>query len=104
MQNNARAPRALIVVATVLIGFLAFTSVFGDRGLISIRKLRAEESRVRGHAEALEAENTRLKDDVRRLGEDDVYLERVARESQGLVKEGETVYRFPPKTVAASPK
>ena len=86
-----------MVIATVLIGFLAFTSVFGDRGLISIRKLRAEETRMHGKAEAVEAENARLRDDVRKLGEDDVYLERVARESQGLAKDGETVYRFPPK-------
>jgi cell division protein FtsB len=97
VQQTAQAPKALMVIATVLIGFLAFTSVFGDRGLISIHKLQAEETRIRTKAEGLEAENARLKDDVRKLTEDDAYLERVARESQGLVKDGETVYRFPPK-------
>ena len=95
MNQSAKAPRALVILATVLIGFLAFTSVFGDRGLISIRKLRAEETHIRTKAESLEAENARLRDDVRKLQEDDVHLERVARESQGLVKDGETVYRFP---------
>jgi len=95
MQQTGKAPRALMWVATALIGFLAFTSVFGDRGLLSIRKLRAEETRLRGKAEGLEAENAKLKDDVRRLNEDDAYLEKVAREGQGLVRDGETVYRFP---------
>ena len=98
MENDARAkaPRALMVAATVLIAFLAWTSVVGDRGLIAIRRLRTDEHRVRSKAEDLEAENAKLKDDIRRLTDDDVYLERVARESQGLVKDGEIIYRFPP--------
>lgn len=95
MQQAGKTPRVLMVVATILIGFLAWTSVFGDRGLLSIRRLRAEESHLRSRAEAVEAENERLKGDVRRLNEDDAYLERVARESQGLVRDGDTVYRFP---------
>lgn len=95
MEQQARAPRALMWIATALIGFLAFTSVFGDRGLLSIHRLSAQETQLREKADGLEAENAKLKDDVRRLNEDDVYIEKVAREGQGLVKDGETVYRFP---------
>jgi cell division protein FtsB len=104
--TSQRAPRALLLIAVLIIGFLAFTSIFGDRGLISIRGLNAEESRLHARAEGLESDNLKLREDVRRLREDDVYLERVARESQGLVKEGETVYRFPaakPAPTTASP-
>lgn len=88
-------PGFLVAAASVVVCMLAVTSVFGDRGLLEIRDLRAKEAALRGRADALEAHNEKLRDDVRRLRDDDAYLERVARERQGLVKPGETVYRFP---------
>ncbi len=83
--------------AAALMTILGISSAFGDRGLLAIRRLRAEEARLRVKAESIESENARLRENVRRLHEDDAYLERVARESQGVVREGETVYRFPPE-------
>lgn len=88
-------PGFLVAAATVIVCLLAVTSVFGDRGLLEIRELHAKEAALRGRADALEARNDRLRDDVRKLRDDEAYLERVAREQQGLVKRGETVYRFP---------
>lgn len=88
--------RGFVTLVTVgLVGWLGFTSVFGEKGVIEVRRLGAQEARIRAKAEALERENERLKENVRRLRHDDAYLERVARESQGLVRDGETVYRFP---------
>lgn len=43
---------------------------------------------------ALQAKNRALEDEKRRLIEDPVYLEQVAREQMGLVREGERVYRL----------
>lgn len=87
--------RLIVSAATALVCFLGVTSVFGDRGLVTIRRMRDHEATLRAKADALDAQNAKLRDDVRRLREDDAYLERVAREQQGLVKDGETVYRFP---------
>lgn len=42
----------------------------------------------------LQAKNRELEEEKRRLIEDPVYLERVARERMGLVREGEKVYRI----------
>lgn len=42
----------------------------------------------------LQRRNNELEEEKRRLIEDPVYLERVARERMGLVKEGEKVYRL----------
>lgn len=42
----------------------------------------------------LQRRNEELKEEKRRLVEDPVYLERVARERMGLVREGEKVYRI----------
>lgn len=42
----------------------------------------------------LQRRNEELKEEKRRLIEDPVYLERVARERMGLVREGEKVYKM----------
>ncbi len=47
---------------------------------------------------ALQAKNRALEEERRRLIEDPVYLEQVAREQMGLVREGERVYRLEPPT------
>jgi cell division protein FtsB len=84
-----------MLVTVGLVGSLGVTSVFGEKGVIEVRRLAAQEARIRAKAEALERENEKLRENVRRLRDDDEYLERVAREQQGLVRDGETVYRFP---------
>lgn len=42
----------------------------------------------------LQKRNNELEEEKQRLIEDPVYLERVARERMGLVREGEKVYRI----------
>ncbi len=91
-----RSSKSLVMILTAgIVGSLGVTSVFGEKGVIEVHRLAREEARIRARADALEQENERLKESVRRLADDDAYLERVARESQGLVRDGETVYRFP---------
>ena len=86
--------RILMWVSCGIVLLLGYTSVVGDGGLIRIKVLREQESRLAGRVAKLEADNAQLKENVRRLNDDDRYIERVARETQGLVRDGETVYRF----------
>ena len=44
----------------------------------------------------LKAKNIELLEEKRRLEEDPEYLEKVAREKMGLIKEGEVVYQLVP--------
>lgn len=44
----------------------------------------------------LDEENKRLKEEKRRLEDDPVYLEKVAREKMGLIRKGEVVYQVEP--------
>ena len=44
----------------------------------------------------MEAEKTRLLEEKRLLEEDPVYLEKVAREKMGLIREGEVIYHLTP--------
>ena len=45
----------------------------------------------------LTMDNDRLREERRRLEHDPVYLERVAREKMGLVRDGEVVYKLVPQ-------
>ncbi len=45
----------------------------------------------------LERDNFRLKEERRLLEEDPVYLEKVAREKMGLIREGEVIYHITPE-------
>ena len=46
--------------------------------------------------EDLKKENIRLAEEKRKLEEDPVYLESVAREKMGLVRDGEMIFRITP--------
>jgi len=46
--------------------------------------------------EALKEKNAKLEEERKLLEEDPVYLEKVAREKMGLIKEGEVVYKITP--------
>ena len=52
-----------------------------------------------GHQiQELEIEQTKLKEELRLLKDDPEYLEKIAREKMGLIREGEVVYKIlPPK-------
>lgn len=89
-----RGTRVLLWLAAGLVAMLGWTSVFGDGGLLRVRELRAKEELLSAKVARVEADNAKLRENVRRLNDDDRYIERVARESQGLVRDGETVYRF----------
>ena len=89
-----RATRVLMWLSCGIVLLLGWTSIVGEGVLIRIRTLREQESRLTAKVVRLEADNAQTRENVRRLNEDDRYIERVARESQGLVRDGETVYRF----------
>ena len=89
-----RATRVLMWLSCGIVLLLGWTSIVGEGGLIRIRTLREQESRLTAKVVRLEADNAQTRENVRRLNEADRYIERVARESQGLVRDGETVYRF----------
>ena len=52
----------------------------------------------------LEREQARLKEELRLLKEDPEYLEKVAREKMGLIREGEMIYKILPAEVEKAPQ
>jgi cell division protein FtsB len=82
-----------IVVGALLV--LAVMAVFGDNGVLALRRLRSEVDTLIREVHTLEAENERLSRAISELQEDPAVIERIAREELGLVRPGERVLRFP---------
>ena len=60
-----------------------------------MQDLRQRSSRYDRQIEILKKQRAELLDEKKLLESDPLYLEKVAREKMGLVKEGEIVYQLP---------
>ncbi|HWI41227.1 MAG TPA: septum formation initiator family protein [Verrucomicrobiae bacterium] len=98
--------RRLYVIPTLVVLFILYFTVFGERGLLRIHQLTQEKESIRRQAEEVKVENERLKREIEALRTDRRYLESVARKEFGLVRPNEVVYQFAPaeKTPQQPPK
>ena len=78
-----------IFVLLILVIFLPSYSRMQD--------LEAKNLEYQRKIHQLEKRQAALKEEKRLLEEDPVYLEKVAREKMGLIKEGEVIYRIQPE-------
>lgn len=85
----------MFFIAAAVILFILFFTVFGERGILHIHRLKAEKEVILKQAETLRVENDRLKREIEALKSDRRYLESIARRDFGLVLPNEIVYQFP---------
>ena len=64
-----------------------------------MQDLKQKNTDYRRQIEQLQQKSVELKEEKRRLEKDPVYLEKVAREKMGLIREGEVVYKITPVLV-----
>ncbi len=84
--------RILFPVVLLVAGYYA---VFGgEYGMGDVRRAHLEADRARAELEVLEAERARLEARVDALEHDPRTLEVLARETFGLIRPGEVLYRF----------
>lgn len=88
-----RKYKGVIIGAFVLLAVCASFAVFGSRGVFHLRNLQLQQARAEADAFRLQQRNRGVREHLRRLQEDDAYLEKVARERLGWIKPGEHVYR-----------
>ena len=86
-------PRLLKIVLPIVI-ITGLLTVFGERGLVKAYRLSNERDEIRTKVEKLGRENQYLRGELAALRSDHHYIEDMARKELGLVREGETVYRF----------
>jgi cell division protein FtsB len=92
MSRTFKQRLPLIVVLLMI--FTLFFTVFGERGLIKIYKLKTKLQQIKTKKAFLEKDNIRLTDHVRKMKKERVFQERKARETLGLVYEDEIIYDF----------
>ncbi len=80
----------------VLVAILTFLFIvlFSEHGLLDYIKLKRQITTTNRSIAKLENENLLLKVQVDRLQKDDRYLEELARQKYGFIREGEKVYRI----------
>ena len=106
-RSSRRMPRSLAresrssrrrwawLVALLLIGTLVTASA-GDHGVVRLLRLRSEHRGLEAKNGEMEADNVRLREEVRRLREDRKTFEKIAREELGMARPREIIYQFAP--------
>lgn len=77
----------------LIILFVGFFIVFGNRGLLDNMRLKEKLSDLQSENSRLEVVNSGLKREAVLLREDLRYIETVARGELGMVKRGDIIYR-----------
>ncbi len=85
---------ALLVLFSVINVALTVHLFFGEMGVLPWLKAQDAAERMREEAALLNAENEHLRGEITSLRDDPFYIERLARERLGMVREGEQVYEF----------
>ena len=80
---------------------MAALLVWGRGGILDLIELKSQVKGVEAEVRALEQENERLKDDIKRLQTDPSVYEGPARERFFMKKPGETVLYLPKGTAPA---
>ena len=86
--------RRLLGLALVLVvaGGLA---VYGGSGVIRVRAMQQEIRNLERELSALRTQTEKLTVTIDKLRNDPAYIEKLAREDLGYVREGDTVLKFP---------
>lgn len=79
---------SLIVVLAMSVVYLF------SREISEVRFLRKENEKIQRKIAELEVANTELEEKIKAIKNDKRYLEKIAREELGMIKEGDKVYRF----------
>jgi cell division protein FtsB len=80
-----------------LLAALFLYTTFGGRGILHVQRLKEEKRELDEKNYLLQNENGALRERIKRLRHDNLFLEKIAREELGLARPGEIIYRFAPE-------
>ncbi len=86
--------RRLVAAALVLV-VAAGLAVYGGSGVMRVRAMQDEIRQLEHELATLRAQTQKLTATIDKLRNDPAYIEKLAREDLGYVREGETVLKFP---------
>ncbi len=91
-------PTGLGVAALVV--WLLYLFVFSEQGVVRILSMRQELSRLEARNRVEESRVRQVDGELQRVRTDPFYSEKYVRESTGMVRAGEIVYRVVPESIA----
>lgn len=96
------SPQRLGTVAMVVLA--VGLAVFGVKESVRAWQMRRDMQTVERDLTTLRAQQEQLARTVDRLRNDPLYIEKLAREEMGMVREGETVLKFPSQSSPPNPR
>jgi cell division protein FtsB len=93
-RPSGRRRKVIAIGASLLLGFLAYSIVGTDTGLIRIRSLEHETRDLARRKADLEARAIQADRSRKKFARDPLVDERVARERFHMVKKDEIIYRY----------
>lgn len=88
-STRRKALNLLLGFATVV---LLVDALVGEKGLMERMRARQQYADASASLEALKAQNSRLREQARRLRDDPAAIETIAREELGLIRPGELLF------------
>ena len=96
------SPKRLGTIAMVALA--VGLAVFGVKESVRAWQMRRDMHAVEREVQTLRAKQEQLTRTVDRLRNDPLYIEKLAREEMGMVREGETVLKFPSQNSPGTPR
>ena len=90
--SRSRGRRLLQYLLVFVSCVLVVDAVVGEKGLIAMIKARQQYRALEQSLGQARAENAQLREEARRLREDPVAIEEIARRELGLIKPGEKLF------------
>lgn len=94
MELSSKDLLKLSLSTLFLVALIVAWLGFGERGFIHLYRMEKERQAHLEKITRLERENKELLEEIQRLRTDKDYIEAMGRWELGLVKNGETLYRF----------
>jgi len=69
-------------------------TIFGEKGLLTLRTMKAERDVIALQVRQLETDNGALREEIKRLKTDRKYIASIARRELGMIGKNEVIYRF----------
>jgi cell division protein FtsB len=96
--------KAVVIGAIIIFFGLIGIGLFSDQGLLKLRRLRAERTRLDQQSQQIKDENTSLAQRIELLRKDISFVEKLARQKLGMIKPDEMIIKFPQDGSTANPQ